>query len=395
MQVASIALMLILLLSGVATADDCGGCEPTDAPLVPIADPAFSDGGGGLSLVDASGDPLVIDDDRNTLVIGTASWCPGCDALKDSLGSYPLNDLQLVFAFGDESYRGGGSIYDPSYLDNLPGQVAYLAPGSVLPAAFPTVYDPSIGSFGGSAFAAIEDRLGTTVVQAAAPSTHGDTPNDFQPLAVETTPATFHKMFATSSLTGIITDPVSPPPFPTSFGSLEAADWVCTFAAFNGGLVEGWDGLDLVYKAVLSSDTVHAADRTGVTGPVYNTNGDLLASDAADLWDGSLATPVGFDEFGNAIVGTGNTFSGSSVNGLSDTGATCDSWTDTWGPVKIGHAQDFSGAWVSMTVTTCENPARLYCISPPIVVPEPGSCVLAAAGLLCLAICHRRRRFEL
>jgi len=152
MRVSTIAVMLTLLLPSVAAADDCAGCDepPDTGPLVPIPDPTtWEPADNGLSLLDGSGNALVIDDYHNTLVIGAASWCPGCDVFKQSLGSYSgLDDLRLVFAFGDESYRGGGSIFDPTYLDDLPGEVAYLAPGSVAPTSFPSVTRRAAASAG-------------------------------------------------------------------------------------------------------------------------------------------------------------------------------------------------------------------------------------------------------
>ena len=114
----------------------------------------------------------------------------------------------------------------------------------------------------------------------------------------------YHLMFVDS--TDLFVDTfVFVPPFLPGFGGLDAADWADTFFASQASLIDNWNQTDILYKAVLSTQTETAADRLDIQAPIYNTNGDLIATGEADLWDGSIAIPVGYDEFGNAVpVGT-------------------------------------------------------------------------------------------
>ena len=48
-----------------------------------------------------------------------------------------------------------------------------------------------------------------------------------------------------------------------------------------------------------------ARDNALVVGPVYNLGGALIATDFADMWDGSLLAPIRFNESGDAIPGVG------------------------------------------------------------------------------------------
>ncbi|MEX2170145.1 MAG: hypothetical protein WD851_12610 [Pirellulales bacterium] len=88
-----------------------------------------------LALVDASGQPISIAPDANTLVVGAATWCGACAAFKEALAApgipAQLADLRIVFAFGDEGGTGPGGVETNAFLENLPGDVAFLAEGSV------------------------------------------------------------------------------------------------------------------------------------------------------------------------------------------------------------------------------------------------------------------------
>jgi hypothetical protein len=51
---------------------------------------------------------------------------------------------------------------------------------------------------------------------------------------------------------------------------------------------------------VLGSTGVPAHDHTPVFGPVYRLDGQRIANNQADLWDGFLAVPINIDEYGNS-----------------------------------------------------------------------------------------------
>ncbi len=75
-----------------------------------------------------------------------------------------------------------------------------------------------------------------------------------------------------------------------------------TYAAATSGLIDDWQGVDIVYHAILSAPGNNAIDRLQISGPIYNIHGELVALDKADLWDGTIAHPIGYDEFGNQVA---------------------------------------------------------------------------------------------
>jgi hypothetical protein len=205
---------------------------------------------------------------------------------------------------------------------------------------------------------------------------------------------TYHLIFATSTQVGT--------GFGTagstgSFGSVAAADWITNELAFTSGLLPGWNSSDLIYKALLSSDDEAAIDHIGISAPVYNTAGELVATGSADMWDGSLQNPVGYNEFGNPITDNPEVWTGT-LPGGQKTSKTCINWTDpnttTFGHIGVANAS--TASWVADNQIECSDANRLYGVSPVLtVVPEPSSVVLACVGfglLVALRIRRRRRR---
>lgn len=101
---------------------------------------------------------------------------------------------------------------------------------------------------------------------------------------------------------------------------LAGADQTCTSAAKGGSMTGIW-------MAVLSDATQSAQQRLTVKGPVVNTNGETLAKDATDLWDGSLAAPVRYDENGE-FAGGAAVWSATNADGSSAIGDACGGWAD-------------------------------------------------------------------
>ncbi|MEZ6072271.1 MAG: hypothetical protein R3C10_18930 [Pirellulales bacterium] len=105
----------------------------------------------GLNLTDAAGQAVDVTLDDNTVLVGAATWCSACAQFKAQLAAPGVADtldgLQLVFAFGDEGGSGPGGVVNPAYLEGLPGEVVFLAEGSVRPDRFPTAFNPATGQF--------------------------------------------------------------------------------------------------------------------------------------------------------------------------------------------------------------------------------------------------------
>ncbi len=110
-------------------------------------------------LVDAAGQPLDIRLDANTIVVGAATWCPHCAEFEQDVAAAvsagQLAGLRIVFAFGDEGGAGPGGVRYADVLDNLPGDVAFLAPESAQPSAFPMAFNPTSGAFDQNAYDAV------------------------------------------------------------------------------------------------------------------------------------------------------------------------------------------------------------------------------------------------
>ena len=150
------------------------------------------------------------------------------------------------------------------------------------------------------------------------------------------------------------------------------------------------------WRAIASTATVDARDNTGtnpidVGVPIFLLNDTLLANDNADLWDGLIDTPLHVDNNGDEnqsyYVYTGTTQFGVSSGpggGGNAHGPLGDVLYDP--SATIGLSDSSGPQWVRTTSTNVLFVTRpLYAISAVLVVPEPGTGVLVALGLLGLA----------
>ncbi len=125
----------------------------------------------------------------------------------------------------------------------------------------------------------------------------------------------YHRVFVTSFDAFVDTDP-SFPPTPGNFNGIIGADYNVTLAAAGAGLIDDWQGVDIVYHAILSTLGNNAIDRLSISGPIYNLHGELVALNKADLWDGTIAHSISYDEFGNQVAGSfARVWTGTFANG--------------------------------------------------------------------------------
>lgn len=137
-----------------------------------------------------------------------------------------------------------------------------------------------------------------------------------------------------------------------NLGGLEGADAHCTALAEAAG-VEGktWRA----YLSTTGSGGVNARDRIG-SGPWYNANGVMVASDVDDLHsdNNKLSKDNSISEVGDIINGRGDSpnrhdiLTGSSMDGMAydgDDDSTCQNWTTSSGDgsARVGHHDRIGG----------------------------------------------------
>lgn len=141
------------------------------------------------------------------------------------------------------------------------------------------------------------------------------------------------------------------------------------------------------WSVIGSTPFVDARTATGTdpnvhaSRPIYNLAGERIANDYADLWDGQLANAIDVDQHGNTWSGR-SVFTGTAANGVGIANRQLS------GPngfrVQFGWNDATSASWINANDWSGTLAARqFYAISNDlIVVPEPGSLVLVAAGLI-------------
>ena len=145
-----------------------------------------------------------------------------------------------------------------------------------------------------------------------------------------------------------------------NFPGLDEADTACTTAATDAGLSGTW-------TAWLSDgiNNIDAADRVFTGGAPYELiDGTVIASNFADLTDGTLNAPISIDEFGNTInLAVAETWTATATNGTAS-GGSCQGWTttDVAERGRIGLANAMDATWTDQGGgNTCDVFNRLYC----------------------------------
>jgi hypothetical protein len=147
------------------------------------------------------------------------------------------------------------------------------------------------------------------------------------------------------------------------------------------------------WRAIASTRHVDARDNTstnpsedGPGVPIYNLAGTRIASDYADLWDGTLESAVSWDETGS-FPSYSTPWTGSNADGRGDAGNEMGEELTTFG--SSNHAS--LGLWINWATSGSVLLGGVYAMSGTLtVVPEPTTATLLALGLVALAA-HRRR----
>ena len=121
------------------------------------------------------------------------------------------------------------------------------------------------------------------------------------------------------------------------------------------------------FRALISTGAVHARDNTGTTGtgvPIYWLNGEKVADNYADLYDGDWDSLEGRDENGDTI--TSIAWTGSLANGTGESGLQAGSG----GNVRSGNLATLGSELHGDTFDGNRN-ASLYILSPLLTVATP------------------------
>jgi len=205
---------------------------------------------------------------------------------------------------------------------------------------------------------------------------------------------TYQRIFVTSFDARVVSFNDFPPEV-GEFGSVVGGDWNVNRAAANAGLLPGWNGTDLPWKAILSDSTTDARDHISVLGRVYNMNNELVATSAADLWDGTLLHAIRYDEFGVAVANETRVWSGTNGLGESIPGQNALNWHDpNNNTAVIGAPLSTTSDWIASYYLFSNTANRLYGISPVLTVPapEPSSFILMGMGAVGLLLAAIRKR---
>lgn len=136
------------------------------------------------------------------------------------------------------------------------------------------------------------------------------------------------------------------------FALTNSADTNCAIRAAAAGLSGTWYAY-LSYNGI----TLPYAGFTG-SGPWYKMDGTtLIASNLADLTDGSIGSPINQDEFGNSVSALSTVFIG------MNTTQHCTGWTSiaSTASAHTGLVGASTSLWSNSGTTNCGSSARLYC----------------------------------
>ena len=153
----------------------------------------------------------------------------------------------------------------------------------------------------------------------------------------------------------------------------------------------------LTFSPILSTEIVSARNQAVIVGPVYNTNGELVANDIDDMWDGTLSASIRYDQ--NGIIYYDDytvpqyVWSGTTTDGSIRTGLTVGYDWVSYGKANATNAEwiytpyPYSG-WAAPNTNT---DLGLYALSEPITaVPLPPALWLMASGLTGIGLLMRR-----
>ena len=182
------------------------------------------------------------------------------------------------------------------------------------------------------------------------------------------------------------------PVFPTHPGvnAIERTAYEVTLRAWSVGMAPDWDFVEASWRPFMSMTGIDVIDHMTIGGPIFNTQGQLVAADSDAFFHGAndgIVNPINYNAFGSLMT-PGVPVMAGTENGVG-TISTCLDWEDPTGT--------FSS--VSYSTTTlydnssgnCGQGGNIIGVSPPIpwpmsqvAVPEPSTLLLGGIGFLTL-----------
>jgi hypothetical protein len=188
----------------------------------------------------------------------------------------------------------------------------------------------------------------------------------------------FQTIFVSSS-NYFIDDEDNYPPLGGLFGSSSAADYHTTFIANEAGLIDEWNGTDIVFFALLTETLTDLPQRAGLANSYYlNVLGDLVAADRDQLLSGQHTSPI-LTQTGIELAGTNiPVWTGSTPEGTWS-GFTAEDWSTTQSTATVGNLNGEGSAWISNGTRSSQFGARLYGIGVPDNLPPRGTPTLTSS----------------
>lgn len=208
---------------------------------------------------------------------------------------------------------------------------------------------------------------------------------------------------ASESFAVPITTPGTLPPgaqyrlaFLTSGTTIATSSDITSYDAFVQGAADAVPellALGTTWQVIGSTPTDDAITHTGTGGigvgatvPIYNLFGSLVATNGADLWDGSILSRINVDEFGGFPTSQRPAWTGTDRNGFGFTNL------ELGGPSPIaGDPSSTNFLWMELGTQFPDEEFPLYAISSVLTVPEPEPSTSALLTLGVVALLRVRR----